>query len=458
MPNRILIVEDEDTLRVNLARYLTGLGYQVEAAQNADDAAVLTQRAEFDVALVDIRLPGKDGVTLAKELVEQGLSVFLMTAYGTVESVIEALRFGVQDYLLKPLVLKEVAARIAHLLEFRQLQAENARLRRALSIDLSRGEVVYRSRQMEEVLAFVRQVAQANSTVLIDGESGTGKEVIARALHSASPRREGPFLAINMTAMPESLAESLLFGHEKGAFTGADSAQEGLFRAATGGTLLLDEIGDLSLGMQAKLLRALEAKEVIPVGGSRPVRVDCRIIAATNVELHKAVQERRFRSDLFYRLSAIRVHLPPLRERPEDIAALANHFLQWQAREQKKPVTGIEPAAMQKLMSYPWPGNVRELSNVIERAVVLASGASISPLELPIELVGTARATGPSYDEAMSDFERALFKSTLEATDNDRKEAARRLGISLATLYRRIEKLGLAGHDAPQAPAQEGTG
>ncbi|MHB8878105.1 MAG: sigma-54 interaction domain-containing protein, partial [Myxococcaceae bacterium] len=255
---------------------------------------------------------------------------------------------------------------------------------------------------------------------------------------------DSPFIAVNMTAIAESLVESQLFGHEKGAFTGAESAREGLFRAASGGTLFLDEIGDLSLPHQAKLLRALEAKEIIPVGGSRPLKIDCRIIAATNADLATAVQEKRFRSDLYYRLAAIKLKVPPLRERPEDIPPLAEHFLARHCLEHHRVISGFESGALRRLLAYPWPGNVRELSNAIERATVVCAGSVLTTADLPPEVAGVeAPEAGGGYHESLDSFERTLLRSTLERAGGDRKEAARVLGLSLATLYRRIEKLGL---------------
>ncbi|MBI3186206.1 MAG: sigma-54-dependent Fis family transcriptional regulator [Myxococcales bacterium] len=454
MPDRILVVEDEETLRKNLGRYLEQQGYQVCCSGSAEEAVEEVARQDFDVALVDIRLPGRDGLSLAGDLSARDVAIVVMTAYSSVESVIDALHSGVHDYLVKPLLLKDVGVKLARVCEHRRLARENARLRRILG---SRGEEqgpIARSRVMLDLLAFVRQVAASTSTVLIEGESGSGKEVVARALHDSSPRREGPFVAVNMTAIPDTLVESQLFGHEKGAFTGADSAREGLFRAASFGTLFLDEIGELSMPNQAKLLRALEGKEIIPVGGSRSVKVDTRVVAATNADLGKLVSEKRFRSDLYYRLGAIRVKVPPLRERPEDIPALAQHFLARHTSEHKRAIAGFDSAAVRKLLTYGWPGNVRELSNVVERSVVVCTGSTIGVADLPPEVTGTA-AEDAGYVESMADFERALLRSTLERVGGDRREAARLLGLSLATLYRRIEKLGLKEREAETAPDSE---
>jgi DNA-binding NtrC family response regulator len=447
MAERVLVVEDEQRLRENLVRYLARQGHEVEGYGSAEDL-LAAGPLEFDVALIDIRLPGKDGLTLAQEihLTSPDTLVLVMTAYDSVQSAVDALRAGVQDYLVKPVRLEEVARKIEMLCEHRRLLRENAALRAKLArLDETRAASwpVVRSPAMAALMEFVKQVASSHSTVLIEGESGSGKEVVARVLHDASPRRDGPFLAVNVNAIPESLIESHLFGHERGSFTGAEGARQGLFRAASGGTLFLDEIGDLPLPNQAKLLRVIESKEILPVGSDRPVRVDVRIVAATNRDLKSFVEEKRFRSDLYYRLSAIRIKVPPLRERPEDVSALAQFFLERHAREHGRPVVGFDTASMRRLLAYPWPGNVRELSNVVERATVVCSGKLVTVADLPPEVAGRAGSEGSAYHEAMSDFERALIASTLERVDGDRREAARILGISLATLYRRLEKLGL---------------
>ena len=457
MAERVLVVEDEETLRTNLVRYLDQHGYSATGCGSAEEAMEVVGQGDFDVALADIRLPGRDGLSLAADLAQRGTMVLVMTAYGTVDSAIDAMRTGVHDYLVKPLSLKDVAAKISRLCEHRRVLRENAQLRRQLAqAGGEPGGPIAKSRAMVETLAFARQVAASSSTVLIEGESGVGKEVVAVALHEASTRRGGPFIAVNMTALPDSLVESQLFGHERGAFTGAEGAREGLFRAASGGTIFLDEIGDLSLAHQAKLLRVLEAKEILPVGGSRPVKIDCRVVAATNSDLAAAVQDKRFRADLYYRLAAIKVKVAPLRERPEDIPALAQHFLARHCVEHHRVISGFESAAMRRLLTWSWPGNVRELSNAVERATVVCAGSTVTLEDLPSEVAGTASAgAAGDYHDAMDDFERAFLRSTLERAGGDRKEAARVLGLSLATLYRRIEKLGLRTQDAVPPPKDD---
>jgi DNA-binding NtrC family response regulator len=457
MPDRVLVVEDEETLRRNLARYLEQQGYQVTTAGTAEEAAgIVAESGPFDAAVVDVRLPGRDGLSLAAELSPQDTVIVAMTAYGTLDSAIDALHSGVHDLLVKPLVLKELGQRLARLLELRRVLHENTRLRRLLGQgEDGAGQAVARSAAMAKVMALAAQVAPSATTVLIEGESGAGKEVVARSIHEGSPRRDRPFLAVNVSALPETLAESQMFGHEKGSFTGADASSEGWFRGARGGTLFLDEMGDLALPLQVKLLRVLETKEVLPVGSTRPVKVDVRIIAATNADLQQAVQAKRFRSDLYYRLSSFRIRVPALRERPEDIPALARHFLCRHRKDHGVAVEGFDPHAMSALLTYPWPGNVRELSNAVERAVVVCRGKLISPEDLPPEVTGAAATRGGTYQEAMAEFERALLASELERTGGDRREAARALGVSLATLYRRIEKLGL--RPGGPSPTQETT-
>ena len=452
MADRVLVIEDEETLRHNLARYLEQEGYEVACAGSAEEAqAQVLSSGPFDAALVDVRLPGKDGLSLAAELSPEQTVIMAMTAYGTRDTAIDALRAGAHDFLIKPVSLKDVGARLARALEFRHVLAENRRLRRLMGQADTPGGAVARSEAMARAFALARQVAPTASTVLLEGESGSGKEVVARAIHEASPRRDRPFLAVNVSAVPEPLAESLLFGHEKGSFTGAEAASAGWFRSARDGTLFLDEIGDLPLAIQVKLLRALESKEILPLGASRPLKAECRIIAATNADLQQAVQQKRFRSDLYYRLAGLKIRVPPLRERPDDIPALARHFLGRHREAHRRAVEGFDGGAMRALLTYAWPGNVRELCNAVERAVVVCAGALISAVDLPPEVAGQAvRSAG--YQEAMADFERALIRSTLERVGGDRREAARVLSLSLATLYRRVEKLGLNDdHTSPEA-------
>ena len=467
MSERVLVVEDEEPLRRNLVRYLEREGHIVRGFASGEEA--LEANVDADVAIVDLRLPGMDGITLASTLVARApdLVVIAMTAYGSLESVIDSMRAGVHDYLVKPVLLRDVARKVSWVCEHRRLARENAVLRIRLSELESGLAPIARSRAMEDIMSFVGRIASTNGTVLIEGESGSGKEVIARAIHDASPRASGPFLAVNTAAIPPNLLESQLFGHERGAFTGAAGPREGLFRAAAKGTLFLDEIGDMPLAEQAKLLRAVETKEVFPVGSDRPVKVECRLIAATNAGLAQLVEQGKFRRDLFYRLNALGIRVPPLRERVQDIPALAQHFLRIHGKEHKRPVLGFDGEAMLHLLAYRWPGNVRELSNVVERATLLCDGERIGLVDLPSEIGGAAvlaeAIAEGTYQDAMAGFERQLIAATLRQAEGDRREAARKLGISLATLYRRIDRLDLGepahspdvAHDAQRRRAHD---
>ena len=443
MPERFLIVEDEETLRRNMARFLARDGHEVDAVATAEEALELIADNEYSVALVDVRLPGKDGISLTSDLLARwpDTAVVLMTAYASVESVIDALHAGAQDYLLKPVLMKEVARKIQRASEHRRLMLENVRLRKRLAA-AEKQEIVAKSAVMRDLVALVRQLAASSRPVLIQGESGSGKEVLARLLHDASPRSAGPFVAVSMTAMAESSLESGLFGHEKGVL-GAEARREGLFRTASGGTLFLDDVGDLPLAHQGKLLRAIEAGEVLPVGADRPVPIDVRIVAATSLDLTELVREKKVRADLFFRLSGLRVDVPPLRAHPDDIPELAALFLARHAREHRRGSLSLDAAAEQRLLSYAWPGNVRELANVMERAALSTASEVVTVAELPPELGGARAGDAGGYQHAMEAFERALLRSALERARGDRREAAAALGLPLATLYRRIEKLGL---------------
>ncbi|MEZ4294307.1 MAG: sigma-54 dependent transcriptional regulator [Polyangiaceae bacterium] len=450
MHERILIVEDEETLRRNLTRFLARQEHEVDAFATAEDALDAAGEKEYTVALIDVRLPGKDGITMASELLDRwpDMAIVLMTAYASVESVIDAMRAGVHDYLLKPVLLREVAQKVGRAAEMRRLTCDNASLRARL-VSAERREVVAKSERMRQVVDEVRRAAASSRPVLLQGESGSGKEVLARLLHDTSPRAGGPFVTVSVPAIAESMIETCLFGHERGV-VGPDARREGVIRAASGGTLLLDDVGDMPLAHQAKLLRALEAGEVLPVGADRPVPVDTRVVAVTSLDLAELVRERRFREDLYFRLSALTVQVPPLRAHPEDIPALAGLFLERYARERGGFAPDLDAAAERRLMAYAWPGNVRELANVMERAALACEGHTITPVDLPPVISGSdAQGHEGDYARSMESFERALIRSALERADGDRREAARALGLPLATLYRRIEKLGLK--ESPRA-------
>jgi len=444
----ILIAEDEDGVRDSLTQVLREEGYDVVATADGAAAIAALGTREFDVVISDLRMPGADGLSVlrqAREISPQTL-VLLMTAHATVDTAIEALRGGAQDYLLKPIIFDDVLHKIESLMEHRQLAWERQFLRGQVERQWDFENLVGQSSAMREVMALIKRVAPAPSTVLITGESGAGKEVVARAIHHFSERREGIFLPVNCGAIPENLLESQLFGHLRGSFTGAVSNQEGLFQRARNGTIFLDEISDLPLALQVKLLRAIETKEVLPVGATAAIKVDVRIIAATNRELRREVEAGRFRDDLYYRLNVFGIEIPPLRERREDIPPLVDHFVRLHNRELKKHFKGADGNLVKALMSLPWKGNVRELDNVIEHAMILGDGDWITVADLPRALRGAVDAPLPAGDnlrDALRAYEKAHIQSVLSKLDNDKRAAADRLGMSLSSLYRKIEELGI---------------
>jgi DNA-binding NtrC family response regulator len=448
----VLIVDDETLIRETLAEYLSQEGLHVVACGSGEEALERAMQHRFDVVLCDVQLPGIDGLELLERLrrVSPETFVLLITAYATVENAVEAFQRGAHDYLMKPILLDEVLVKIRRLLAHRALYRENQWLRRELNRVESPGQMVGTSAAMRQVAALIRKVAPTRSTVLISGESGTGKELVARAIHEGTPGHdEGRFIAVNCAAIPIELLENQLFGHRKGAFTGADRDQAGVFVHAGSGTVFLDEIGEMPPATQVKLLRAIEQKEVLAVGANEPVQVKARVLAATNKDLLQEVEVGRFREDLFYRLNVVCIHVPPLRERREDIPALVDFLLARHARTLGKRITGVTHEAMQVLMACRWRGNVRELDNVLQRAVILGEGPLVGLADLPPDLA-------PSLDDpslvddlgaAVRRFETLHIERILRQYP-DKKEAARRLGISLSSLYRRITELGI--QQAPQ--------
>jgi DNA-binding NtrC family response regulator len=448
---RILVADDEPIIRDSLAEFLGNHGFAVTTAADGTEAVALAGKERFDVVLCDVNMPGLDGHDVLERLgrISPETSVILITAYATVESAVEAFQKGAHDYLMKPILLQEVVGKIRRLMQQRQLALENQWLRRELHRGQETGELVAGdSPAMAQALGLARKVAPLPSTVLILGESGTGKELFAKAIHRLAQEAKptnGLFLAVNCAAIPENLLENQLFGHRKGAFTGADKDRDGLFVHAGTGTVFLDEIGEAPLAIQAKLLRAIEQKEVIPVGANEPVTVAARIIAATNKDLTNEVEGGRFREDLFYRLNVVTIRLPALRDRRDDIPTLAEALLAKHARAMGKKVRGCSHEAMTILMAHPWKGNVRELDNVLQRAMIFGDGPLIQPDDLPAEL---APASGDPFaidalNDAVERFEKLHIERILKRTP-DRKEAARRLGIGLSSLYRKIEQYGLA--------------
>jgi DNA-binding NtrC family response regulator len=441
----ILIAEDEDLMRVILTRLLEEAGYRVASASNAEEALEHFAAEDVAVTLTDIRMTGMDGLALLDRIkdIDREALVVVMTAYSSVDSAVAALRKGAYDYITKPFVNEDLLQSVKNAIRQRELFRENRALRRELDRRYSFSEIIGTSPALQSVFRLVEKVAATNTNILIQGESGTGKELIARAIHHNSPRADRPFVAINCGALPETLLESELFGHTKGAFTGAVGNKPGLFRSAEGGTVFLDEVGEISSAMQVRLLRAVQEHEVTPVGSSGAVSFDARIICATNRDLEKEVAEGRFREDLFYRLNVIEIHLPPLRERREDIPLLVRHFVKHTARQQAREEKAIVPPAMSALINYAWPGNVRELQNAIERAFTL-SGEQIDLDSLPPRVRdagGHIEMRDPDgLRPTLEEIERRYIFETLAAVNQDKTRAANILGIDLSTLYRKLKR------------------
>lgn len=446
MTGAILVAEDQDTARESLCELLREEGYQVYEAADGDGALKIIEEVDLDIVLTDLKMPGRDGIEIlkaVKELSPQTM-VLIMTAHATVETAVEAMRLGAQDYILKPLVFEDVLRRIRHLMEHRSFAWEVQMLRREVSRHIATDQPVGRSKAMREILSLIDKVAPTPATVLITGESGVGKEVVARTIHNSSPRANNVFLPVNCSAIPETLLESQLFGHMKGSFTGATSTQEGLFQRGRGGTIFLDEIGEMPLSLQPKLLRVIEEKKVLPVGSTNPVPVDVRIIASTNRDLKKESDAGRFREDLYYRLNVVGLHIPPLRERREDIPPLVEHLIKRHNVEMKRNYKGVDNPTMRLFMSMPWKGNVRELDNVLERAMIMGNGEWVTPADLPGHQGASHEAfLEDNLNEALQGYERIHIEKVLEKTEGDKKRAAALLGLSLSTLYRKLERLGI---------------
>jgi DNA-binding NtrC family response regulator len=443
---RVLIVDDEEVIASTLQEFLQGEGYLAEVATDARSALAVVERFEPEIVLCDVQLPGPDGLDLLDRVLQKRPEtlVMMITAYATVESAVAAFRCGAQDFLMKPVIFDELLAKLEHLGVYQRLLRENQALRRQIHAEHSGEILVGDSPAMRQVKSLIRKVGPTRSNVLITGESGTGKELVARALHAAGANPDAPFLAINCAAIPNELLENQLFGHVRGAFTGADRDHPGLFVAAGNGTVFLDEIGDMPLATQAKLLRAIETKEVLPVGATRSVAFAARVVAATNKDLPAEVAAQRYRADLYYRLNVVAIALPPLRERPDDIPALIDALLAKHARRQGKPVQGVDNSTVRRLCAAPWRGNVRELDNALERAVILADGPTLTPVDFATEIVGVVDADEPDAGEdlraALSVYERMHIKRVLDCCNGDKREAARRLNLGLSSLYRKLEE------------------
>ena len=445
----ILIVEDEPKMRRLLELHLGEEGFIAHSAADAESGLQLLNREKVDLVVTDFRLPGMSGLEFlqAVKRVNARLPVVVMTAYGTVESAVEAMKIGASDYVLKPFSLAELVLVIRKELEAHQLREENRTLREALGQRYEYDNLVAHSEKMQGVLALVERVAPTNATVLLGGESGVGKDLIARAIHEHSHRASGPFIKINSTAIPENLLESELFGYEKGAFSGATSSKPGKFELADKGTLFLDEIGDVPPAIQVKLLRVLQDREFERLGGTKTLKVDVRLIAATNRDLRAALEEGTFREDLYYRLNVVAIDIPPLREHKEDLPALANFFLERLARRSGKPIQSITPQAMKLLMDFHWPGNVRELENVIERAVTLSGGTTLDVADIHLDSATAPAAAGPApvlpAGMTLDQWEEETIREALRRANGNKSQAARSLGLSRNALRYRLSKMGV---------------
>jgi DNA-binding NtrC family response regulator len=452
MPS-ILIVEDEPKMQRLLELNLKEEGYDTHSAADAEAGLNIVRQEKIDLVLTDLKLPGMNGLEFlqAVKRTNAAIPVVLVTAYGSVETAVEAMKAGASDYVLKPFSMEEIKLILRKELDVRSLREENRSLREALGRRYEFKNIIGRSSAMQEVLAKVERVAPTNSTVLLGGESGVGKDMIARAIHEHSRRASGPFIKINCTAIPENLLESELFGYEKGAFTGAVAAKPGKFELADKGTIFLDEIGDVPGSIQVKLLRVLQEREFERLGGTKTLKVDVRVVAATNQDLRAALEEGTFREDLYYRLNVVPISIPPLRQHKEDIPYLADFFLERFAREAGKNLDGITPAAMKVLTDFHWPGNVRELENIIERAVVMANGEKVdvgdiqldtAPARLPAASDGTAAPFLP-VGITLEEHEDELIREALRRAGGNKSQAARMLGLSRNALRYRLSKIGV---------------
>lgn len=456
---RILIVDDEVAIRKALERFLTGLKYDVFAAKDGEEAMTALSKDSYDLALVDLVMPKMDGIELIRKMkkLQPAIVPIVLTGFGTITSAVEAMRAGAYHYLTKPFELDDISSLIATAIEHSKLKEENRILKKQIREKYRFENIVGTSDEMAAVFDMVEKVAESDSTILVTGESGTGKELVARAIHYNSPRKDKPLVIVNCAAIPEELLESELFGHVKGSFTGAVATRMGKFDSADTGTIFLDEIGDMSMKLQVKVLRVLQEQRFDPVGATATHEVDVRIIAATNQDLDRAVKESRFREDLYYRLNVIPIHIPPLRERRSDIPLLVKHFVIKSCASSGKKVDGVTDAAMKFLVSYPWPGNVRELENMIERLVVLNASGRIDVSDLPPRIISKTPAEtretaefsiggisipedGFSFKDVVDDFESKLILSALKKTGGNKNKAASLLGLNRTTLVEKMKK------------------
>jgi len=447
-PATLLVADDDPGLRESLERTLTREGYRVVLASDGRAALERVQAGGVDLIVTDLKMPGLTGLELlrAAKAIMPDVDVILLTAFGTVEEAVKAMKDGAYDFLTKPFRREQLIKLIDKALERRDLIEQNRALKKQLEDLRAKGQMIGASPSWRRMLTLVEQTADSSATILIQGESGTGKELVARTIHERSARRNGPFIAVNCAALPETLLESELFGYERGAFTGAAGRKEGRFELANGGTLFLDEVGDLSLVTQPKILRVLQQGEFERLGGTRTLQVDVRIVAATNQDVAEMVKEKRFREDLYYRLNVITVRVPPLRERPEDIRVLAQHYLRVYGAKNGRKLEGFTSEAIDRLEAYAWPGNVRELENLIERSVLLARKDRIDAEDLPEEVMGVKRPPRDAILELigtpLADIEQRLLVETLRITGGNKTQAAKLLGIDVRTVARKLERRG----------------
>jgi two-component system response regulator PilR (NtrC family) len=444
---RTLLVEDEANMVRTLTKILERKGYTVDAASTGQEALARLSERTYDLVITDLNMPVMDGLQLLREMKERQITpaTIVLTGHGTIQSAVEAMKLGAGDYLIKPCHPDELLLVAARLLELRQLRREVQYLRKQISPTDHYGEIIGKSHGMREIYQVIEAVSQNKSNVLLSGENGTGKELVARTIHNKGSLATQPFLAINCGALSETLLESQLFGHRKGSFTSAIEDHEGVFQAADGGTLFLDEISEIPLPLQVKFLRAIQEKEVTPLGSTRPIRVDVRIIAATNRDIEEAVKSGSLRTDLFYRLNVVPIHLPALRERREDIPLLVDHFIHEYSRIYGVEPKRVTPEAMRRLVDYSWPGNIRELQNTIERAFALSSQPEITPKDLPAAILRDPETVPADLTEPLplEEVERRNILAALRRSGGNKNEAARILGIDRQRLYRKIEKYGL---------------
>jgi two-component system, NtrC family, response regulator AtoC len=448
----LMVIDDLDSARQMMKRALAR-SYEVYDFPSVAEALPALDRAEFDAIVTDLRMPGIDGIEGLRRFKAKvpDVPVVLVTAFATVETAVEAMKAGALDYLRKPFEPEELELVVERAVEHARIRKENARLKTALAGEFNVSGIVGRSPAMKDVVSILERIAPTDVPILIEGESGTGKDLIARAAHALSRRAAGPYVALNMSAIPENLAEAELFGHEKGAFTGAEQARAGFFAEAEGGTLFLDEVGLLPPALQPKLLRVLQDGEYIPVGSRKPQRANVRVLAATNEDLARNVKTGKFREDLWFRLRVVPVKLPPLRERLEDVPALVDHFVRKHALRLSRPPLQFDPEAMRALLDHSWPGNIRELEHAVERALLLARGEAITRADLPPEIAAPAQENGSSgegrYRRARDAWERRFFEDLLREAEGSVARAAELAGIHRSTLYEKLTRYGLVGKD-----------